>query len=1532
MNSYCSQYHFRVMAENQYGVGPHIQTDTPITAKFPFNVPSPPGRPEIVDHDSSSVQLTWSKPTSDGGSKIQGYQVEYKEPTEGRWRIAQEVLVKDCRLTVSGLLEGRTYEFRVKAKNAAGFSLPSAPTESFKLTPKFTVPSPPQNPQVTKVSRAYIDLTWEKPRSDGGSRITGYIIERRDVTSSFWYTVTEYPATDLNFCDSRVKEGVTYEYRIIAINAAGRSDPSACTNPIKATSTEDGTLPEFVRKLYDKNVTIKKGAILECEAIGKPLPTARWLKNGRDITPSARIRYVDKGQGVFQLMFEDIEDGDEGEYCCEASNSMGSTRTRCTLRIAAPPRIERCPNDVFFPEHDNGKIKIYFSGTSPFEVTLFKDGLEVKDTVDFKVTVFDDYAIVFLKDIKKDKEGKYQIQVRNDSGMDTGYFNVWVTGLPGPPIGPLVTSEITQHTCHLSWHPPKFDGGCRVTHYVVERKETTHEQWVVATSCCKDTQFTCQGLQENGEYIFRVMAVNENGMSVPLEGLNPIIAKLPFDPPGPPGIPDITEVGGDFVNLQWTKPENDGGSRVLGYYVEKREVGSNLWQRINQNYLCLPTQFNIGNLVEDREYEFRIFAVNEAGISPPSQNSRQVKIKDPNQPTPPEFTIPLKQVMGVERKNVQFMCKVSGQPVPEIQWYKGTRELHQGAKYSMLRDGDMYMLAINDIFGEDADEYCCRAVNIAGARTSRAELLIKSPPHLNVPPRFRDLACFDKGENVQIKIPFTGFPRPKITWSKDDVEIEKGAHFDIQVKERHAILTIKDASQLDDGPYRIVAENELGVDSAVIIVQISDRPDPPRHPGVESFNETSCILTWMPPLWDGGSHITNYVIEKCEAGMSHWVRVTNTRFLTHKITGLNPGTQYQFRVCAENIYGRSEPSEASTPITTRATKQKKQKKVEVDEHGKKKRGQSEGPVSDYDKFVQTLTSIPEPVDIKSTSVYDYYDILEELGTGAFGVVHRCRERKTGNIYAAKFIPVANQYEKAVIKKEIDIMNQLLHHNKLIRLHDAFEDDDEMILIYEFMAGGELFERIACDDHRMTESEVINYMRQICEGIKHMHERNILHLDLKPENIMCTKKAGNEIKIIDFGLATRVSPDETVKISTGTAEFAAPEIVDREPVGFYTDMWACGVLSYVLLSGLSPFAGNNDIETLRNVKNCDWQFDQEAFSGISEEGKDFIKRLLVKDKDKRMTAHECLEHPWLKGQTKTDDRTISSKKYVSFRDRMRDRYKKYWDSAILPFGHTANYSSLRKLQEKLHRIEEFVIDKREMVPRFVIKPHSTMAYEGQAAKFYCRVIAPAPATLTWYRDSGELRQSVKYMKRYMGDDYTFIINRCRLDDRGEYMIRAENHYGFREEPVFLNVHPMPQQLPQFKVEEPVRRRMEPLRFNPYDNMKDCAPNFSFHLRNRVIQLHLGVKLLACLEEKPVCDVKWFKDGRELSKYDVRMTHSDGVVTCEIASCSLEDAGKYTCQATNALGMAETSCHLYVEGEEILHKYYISGLFDGQNMSN
>lgn len=232
--------------------------------------------------------------------------------------------------------------------------------------------------------------------------------------------------------------------------------------------------------------------------------------------------------------------------------------------VSAPPRIDRLPGDLYLAEGDNTKIKIYYTGDQPLDVTLTVNQQKVDDSTHIRYTVFDDYIIIFIKDINKTDAGNYNLTVKNENGSASGSFNVYITGLPGPPNGPLETSDITKHTCTLRWKPPSYDGGLRVTHYVVERKDVTGTHWITVASSCRETYFTIQGLTEGQEYLFRVMAVNDNGMGPPLEGVNPVRAKAPFDPPGPPGIPKVTQVGGDFVNLEWTKPENDGGARVQG--------------------------------------------------------------------------------------------------------------------------------------------------------------------------------------------------------------------------------------------------------------------------------------------------------------------------------------------------------------------------------------------------------------------------------------------------------------------------------------------------------------------------------------------------------------------------------------------------------------------------------------------------------------------------------------------------------------------------------------------------------------------------------------------------------------------------------------------------------------------------------------------------------------------------------------------------------------------------------------------------------
>ncbi|XP_019904268.2 myosin light chain kinase family member 4 isoform X2 [Esox lucius] len=252
---------------------------------------------------------------------------------------------------------------------------------------------------------------------------------------------------------------------------------------------------------------------------------------------------------------------------------------------------------------------------------------------------------------------------------------------------------------------------------------------------------------------------------------------------------------------------------------------------------------------------------------------------------------------------------------------------------------------------------------------------------------------------------------------------------------------------------------------------------------------------------------------------------------------------------------------------------------------------------------------------------------EVLGGGRFGQVHKCVENSSGLMLAAKIIKARSQKEKEVVKNEIQVMNQLNHAN-LIQLYAAFESRTDIILIMEYVDGGELFDRIIDENHNLTELDTVLFIRQICEGLQYMHKMYILHLDLKPENILCVSRATNKIKIIDFGLARRYKPREKLRVNFGTPEFLAPEVINYEFVSFPTDMWSLGVITYMLLTGLSPFLGDDDNETLNNILACQWNFEVDEFTEISEEAKDFITCLLIKSKSWRMSASQSLKHSWL----------------------------------------------------------------------------------------------------------------------------------------------------------------------------------------------------------------------------------------------------------------------------------------------------------------
>ncbi|XP_041665883.1 death-associated protein kinase 2 isoform X2 [Cheilinus undulatus] len=299
---------------------------------------------------------------------------------------------------------------------------------------------------------------------------------------------------------------------------------------------------------------------------------------------------------------------------------------------------------------------------------------------------------------------------------------------------------------------------------------------------------------------------------------------------------------------------------------------------------------------------------------------------------------------------------------------------------------------------------------------------------------------------------------------------------------------------------------------------------------------------------------------------------------------------------------------------------------------------------------------------KPENVEDFYEMGEVLGSGHFGQVRQVRERSSGTLWAGKFLKIRKNpcsllgLDRSSVEREVEILHAIQHPNIVI-LRDVFESKAEVVMILELVSGGELFDFIA-EKENLLESEAIEFLKQILEALRFMHGKNIVHFDLKPENVMLSDKSAHPIiKLIDFGLAQRLLQGEEFRCTSGTPQYIAPEVINSEPLSAAADMWSIGVITYILLSGLSPFQGYTDQETLRNILSLTYEFNDHVFSTTSSMAKDFIQKLLVKDPRERMTAEESLLHPWIKPVTrsqaaKRNRSSINMKNFKKFNARRK----------------------------------------------------------------------------------------------------------------------------------------------------------------------------------------------------------------------------------------------------------------------------------------
>ncbi|XP_076632294.1 uncharacterized protein LOC143347192 [Colletes latitarsis] len=271
--------------------------------------------------------------------------------------------------------------------------------------------------------------------------------------------------------------------------------------------------------------------------------------------------------------------------------------------------------------------------------------------------------------------------------------------------------------------------------------------------------------------------------------------------------------------------------------------------------------------------------------------------------------------------------------------------------------------------------------------------------------------------------------------------------------------------------------------------------------------------------------------------------------------------------------------------------------------------------------------------VKTGPIAEHYEIdPKPFANGQWAKVYRCRSRSTGILYAAKYSS-RNRFNaecSAELRHEIALLSLCSQSPRVIRLHDVYETPKEIILVMEYAPGGDL-QTLIDGDLVPLEGDVVHFVRQLVEGLAYLHERNIAHLDIKPQNlVMMGSFPECDVKLCDFEISRVVLEGTEVREILGTPDYVAPEILHYEPITLAADMWSLGVTTYVLLTGFSPFGGETDQETFQNISLGEVDFPEELFGDISAQAKDFVAKLLVLDPSARMTAKQCLRHDWLRG--------------------------------------------------------------------------------------------------------------------------------------------------------------------------------------------------------------------------------------------------------------------------------------------------------------
>uniref|UniRef100_A0A3Q1C8Q8 Immunoglobulin like and fibronectin type III domain containing 1, tandem duplicate 3 n=1 Tax=Amphiprion ocellaris TaxID=80972 RepID=A0A3Q1C8Q8_AMPOC len=478
----------------------------------------------------------------------------------------------------------------------------------------------------------------------------------------------------------------------------------------------------FTSGLSDVNAIIGTDAELVCRLSSEECDGV-WYKDGKEITATENICIIKDGT-YRKLIIKNCQEEDNGKYKCEADGR----KTEAALIVEDPPRINADDlaefiKPVTIKTGKDAAFKVTFVGREPMKIQWYNEGEELLEDTHTKIEKSSSHSRLLLAKCQRKISGEIKIKIKNEFGTTEAISQLIVLDKPTPPLGPVDIIESSATCIEFKWRPPKDAGGSPITDYILERQQIGRNSWKKLGKIGPEAKYRDIDVDHGRKYCYHIRVETDQGTSEMMETDDIQAGTKAY--PGPPSTPKIVSAFKDCINLAWSAPSNTGGTNILGYNVEKRKNGSNLWSQVNPHDEPIK-EYAVKDVVEGIEYEFRVSAINISGAGEPSTPSEFVFARDPKMR--PRFTDKkMKNFMVMRAGNsarVNFNFEAS--PIPDITWLKDDVPV---AKHVTVSNSDTSsQLIIPSAERHDTGIYTIIVKNLVGQETSSVEIRVTDEP------------------------------------------------------------------------------------------------------------------------------------------------------------------------------------------------------------------------------------------------------------------------------------------------------------------------------------------------------------------------------------------------------------------------------------------------------------------------------------------------------------------------------------------------------------------------------------------------------------------------------------------------------------------------------------------------------------------------------------------------------------------------------------------------------------------------------------